>query len=109
MCMKDEQEPPRYRHDVRDDIDELARLHDLEVEEGDGGKVLMGEEVLVEVRDARIDFNDGRVFAALRVETPCFQVEMLAREVHSFGIGFEVVSHHDPSEGLRVHCMEGYR
>ena len=109
MCMTDQEEPARYRHDVRDDFDNLGRFHDLEKERDDSGaRVLRGEEVALSMRDVKIDLDDGRVYATVRVETPCFHAETLAREIRSFGLGFEVVSHHDSSEGLLVQCMEGY-
>lgn len=104
--------PVRFEHDIRDDLDELEEMHGLERSTSGEGVLFMGDEVLVEALDIQvIDVGDGsgRVVCTLRVETPCFQAEMLAREISSYGMGFRVTDHRDPEQELKIHCMEGYR
>lgn len=106
MCMTDDP-PVQYSNDVRDDLDELERAHGLEAtHRDDGSRLLTNGDVLIDARDVRLDAGDGRVVCEARVETPCFKVVMLASEISVFGIGFEITSHHDPDEKLRVHYME---
>jgi len=100
MCMSTEA-PPRRTHDIRDDLDELEKMHGFEREAlPDGSQIFDDGDVLLEARDFALD--TGAVVCTLSIEADSVKATMRARELSVYSIGFTATSHHDPEMETEV-------